>query len=172
MKITRINRVKTISTIIAATTLLPLSLMPGLLKASTATAEFVVSATVQESCSVSASNITFGNYTSSDLAATGGISVNCTPGTAFSVGINAGSWPGATVTTRKMTGSAPGSSLNYSISQDPNHTANWGNTPGAGGDTQTGTGSKSFTTYGLIPAGQTLMPGTYTDNPLLVTVTY
>ena len=53
------------------------------------------------------------------------ISLTCTTGTTWNVGLNAGNFPGATVTTRRMSG--PGnSSLLYSLYQNPARTAQLG----------------------------------------------
>ena len=74
--------------------------------------------------------------------------VTCTNTTPYNVGFNAGTAPGATVTTRKMTGPG-GALLAYALYQDAAHTINWGNTIGT--DTETGTGNGSgqtLTVYG------------------------
>ena len=55
--------------------------------------------------------------------------------------------------------------LNYVLTQDAAHAANWGNTPVT--DTPpsaNGTGSTvAITVYGQVAAGQYVAPGAYTD---------
>jgi spore coat protein U-like protein len=112
-------------------------------------------------CGISANNLNFGLYTGVQLSATTTISVGCTGGTAYNVGLNAGAGAGASITTRKMTG--PGATpLNYQMFRDSGYSANWGNT--AGSDTAGGTGNntiQTLTVYGLIPAGQHVAVGSY-----------
>ena len=68
----------------------------------TVTAQFSVTATIVKDCTVSATNLAFGNYTGAVNNSTSTVSVNCTSGTAYTVGLSAGLATGATVTTRKM----------------------------------------------------------------------
>jgi spore coat protein U-like protein len=98
-------------------------------KAATATTTFQVIANVQVTCLISATGLNFGDYTAPSLSAQSTITVGCTNTAQWNVGLNAGTAPGATVTTRQMTGPAP-FFLNYSLSSDPAHTINWGNTVG------------------------------------------
>jgi len=139
--------------------------------AATATNSLSVSATVQASCTVTASAMSFGNYTGSTATATSAVSVTCTNATPYNVGLSAGTASGATVSTRKMTGPAS-ALLSYSLFSDPSRTINWGQT--AGSDTVTGIGSgavQALTVYGQTPAGQFLTPGSYTDT-VTATITY
>ncbi len=139
--------------------------------AATATTTFQVTATVQATCLISATNLAFGTYTGVQVAQTSTISVTCTNSTTYNVGLNAGTAPGATVTTRKMTGPA-GALLGYALYQDAAHSINWGNTVGT--DTEAGTGNGSaqtLTVYGLLAAGQFVTPGAYVDT-ITATVTY
>src|SRR5260370_804253 len=124
------------------------------------------------SCSVSASGVAFGNYTATNIVnITGTVSVTCTSGTAYHVGLNAGLATGATVTNRSMTG--PSSALlGYKLFSNSGYTTNWGNTVGT--DTLAGTGSgalQALSVYGQVPAGQYVRPGSYTDT-ITATVTY
>lgn len=148
--------------------------VPQAAKAATASTTIAVSATVQASCTVSATALTFGSYnplSSTPLDATSTITVNCTTGTSYTVGLNAGGTSGATVTTRQMLQSA--NTLNYSLFRDSGHTNNWGNTPGT--DTPASviatTSAAATTVYGRIPALQNVPAGSYTDT-VQVTVNY
>lgn len=148
--------------------------VPHAAEAATASTTIAVSATVQASCTVSATPLAFGNYnplSSTPLDATSTITVNCTTGTSYTVGLNAGGTSGATVTTRQMLQSA--NALNYSLFRDSGHATNWGNTPGT--DTPASvvatTSAATTTVYGRIPALQNVPAGNYTDT-VQVTVNY
>jgi spore coat protein U-like protein len=139
--------------------------------AATATTTFQVTATVQATCLISATNLAFGTYTGVQVAQTSTISVTCTNTTTYNVGLNPGTAVGATVTTRKMTGPG-GALLAYAMYQDAGHTINWGQTVGT--DTEAGTGNGSaqtLTVYGLLTAGQYGTPGAYADT-ITATITY
>lgn len=135
--------------------------------AGTATGTFTVSATVAASCTVTANNLAFGSYTLAQIDATSTVTVTCTNGTTYSIGLGPGSFTGATVSTRRMSGpSATG--LSYFLYSDTGRTAVWGNTAGS---MVTGTGSgaaQTLTVYGRIPADQAAQIGTYSDT---ITVT-
>src|SRR5579884_2362970 len=104
--------------------------------ASTATATYSVSASVQATCLISGNSLGFGTYTGSLISATTTLSVTCTSSTGYNVGLNAGTASGATVTTRAMTGPG-GATLSYALYQDSGHGTNWGQTVGT--DTEAGT---------------------------------
>ena len=137
----------------------------------TVTSTFTVSATVQATCTISPGNLSFGTYATTADAANSTITVQCTNGTTYNVGLNAGQATGATVTTRSMAGPG-GAQLNYGLFSDPGHTTNWGNTIGT--DTVAGTGNgntQSLTVYGLVPASQFVAPGSYSDT-VTASITY
>lgn len=85
--------------------------------ANPATATFTVSATVLKTCSVSATNLGFNNYTPGGGAqiATSTIAVSCTKGTGFQVALNAGSTAGGTVAQRLMLQTAGTGTLQYNL---------------------------------------------------------
>lgn len=147
---------------------------PHAAQAATTTTTFAVTATVQPSCTVSATPLAFGSYnplSATPLDATSTITVNCTTGTSYTVGLNAGGTSGATVTTRQMLLST--NALNYTLYRDTGRTNNWGNTPGT--DTPAAalatTTAAALTVYGRIPALQNVPAGNYTDS-VTVTVNY
>ncbi len=112
-------------------------------------------------CTMSASNVVFGNYSGSIINVTGTVTVTCTSGTAYDVGLNAGASSGV-ITNRVMNG--PGSALSYSLFNNSARTTNWGNTSGSGWVAGTGTGSaQTLTVYAQLPANQYVTPGGYTD---------
>lgn len=146
----------------------------GPAQAATATTTFPVTATVLTACVVTATPLIFGNYdptSATPLDASSSIAVLCTLGTSFTVGLNAGTTSGATVTTRQMTNGSD--TLNYALYRETGRSNNWGNTPGT--DTPPATTAPllaaPFTVYGRIPAGQNVGFGAYTDT-VTVTVTY
>lgn len=142
----------------------------------TTTTTFGASATVTSTCTVSAANLSFGNVdplvnATTATAAQADITVTCTKGTTYDVGLDAGLATGATVTTRAMTSGA--NTLSYGLFSESTHTTNWGNTVNTDTVSGTGTGaSQILTVYGQIPSGQNTTPaGAYTDT-ITVTVTY
>jgi len=136
----------------------------------TSTSTFQVTATVANSCTVTATSLAFGNYTLAQLDGTPTITATCTNGTTYTIGLDAGTFSGATTSTRRMTGpSAAG--LSYSLFSDSGRTTNWGNATGSW-VSGTGTGAAQvLTVYGRIPANQTALIGSYTDT-VTVTVTF
>lgn len=145
----------------------------GQAEAATTTTTFQVQMTITASCIInSASTLNFGS--SGVIAAavnqTSTIQVQCTNTTPYSVGLNAGTATGATVTTRKMTAGA--NTISYALYSNAGMTTNWGQTVGT--DTVAGTGNgaaQSFTVYGQVPAQTTPAPAAYADT-ITVTVTY
>jgi spore coat protein U-like protein len=133
---------------------------------------FTVTATVQPVCTISATNLAFGNYAQKQLDGQSQVSLTCANGTAWNVGLNQGTFSGATVTTRRMSGPG-GAALSYSLYQNSTRTTNWGNTVGTDTVSGTGTGSaQSLNVYGRIPASQpSVVPGNYADT-ITATVTY
>lgn len=127
-------------------------------------------------CSVSTTAVGFGNVnvlSGTNADATGGLSVTCTNGTAWTATADAGAGTGATLATRKM---ASGTNLlNYALYTDSARSVVWGDAA----DTTTakisgtGTGSaQASTIYARVPSGQTSAPaGSYADT-VTVTVTY
>lgn len=141
--------------------------------AQTATTTFQVRVTIQASCTVgSATNMDFGNQgvLASNIDQTSTFSVTCANGTPFNIGLDAGTFGGATVTTRRM--SLAGTPVSYSLFRDAGRTSNWGNTVGTDTLASTGTGSaQAFTIYGRIPPQTTPGAGNYADT-VTITVTY
>ena len=142
--------------------------------AATASANLGVSATVTSDCSVSTSAVAFGNVdvtTGDAVDATGGLSVTCTNGTAWSASADAGAGSGATLAVRKMTSGTD--LLSYALYVDSGRTSAWGD--GAATATIDGTGNgslQSSTVYGRVFGGQnSSVVGSYADT-VAVTVTY
>jgi spore coat protein U-like protein len=142
--------------------------------AATATGSFTVQITIQASCVfVSATTLTFtavGVIAANDDASTT-LSVQCTNTTPYNIGLSAGLGTGATVASRKMTGTG-GALVNYTLYSDTNRTTVWGQTVGTDTVSASGSGAaQSYTVYGRVPVQTTPAPGAYTDT-ITVTVTY
>ena len=141
--------------------------------AATATTTIAVTATVVNTCLVTATPLNFGVYASnanSDTTST--IAVTCTGANTYSLDLNAGTGAAATTTTRVMTGTPTGT-LNYKVFSDTTRTTNWGT--GAGnnvtGSTTGVADPKTHTAFGRVSSGQAPDAGTYADT-ITVTLTY
>jgi spore coat protein U-like protein len=141
------------------------------INAATVGTTLAVSATVQATCTVAASpSLAFGTYipTAASTANTT-ISVTCTNGTPYDIGLDKGA-NGSSVTARQMKNGT--ATLNYSLTRDSAGTLNFGQTVGTDTVHGTATGVAIATTvYGQIASGQYAIPGSYTDT-VNVTVTY
>jgi spore coat protein U-like protein len=117
------------------------------------------------SCTAYASGIVFAVYSGLRVDVTGTITVTCTSGTAYHIGLNAGNTPGATITNRQMFGGEGGqNSLGYQLFNDAARTINWGDSSGTNWVTGTGSGSaQQYTIYARIPANESAPQGSYTD---------
>ena len=144
--------------------------LPGF--AATTTGNLPVNATVAAACIFgNITSVNFGNYTGAVNNATGGIEVNCTNGTTYNISLGPGTFSGATVTTRRMTGT-PSGNLAYALYRDAARTQNWGQTIGTDTVAGTGTGAiQPYTVYGQVAAGLTPVAGSYNDT-VLITITY
>jgi spore coat protein U-like protein len=165
------------STKIAICLVLPLSGAMFAQAAMSATTGTVVpvSATVIDSCTVSAAPLAFGNYnglSATSLDATATIAPFCTNGTPYTVALDVGLGAGATLAARNLTG-PDSATLTYGIFTDATYTNVWGDgTGGTGVGSGTGNGApQSLTMYARIPALQTSTVGMYSDQ-LTVTLSY
>ena len=140
-------------------------------QAAVTTSNFNVTATVVASCQIATTDMAFGNYSGVQLDGQSTVTATCTNTTPYTIGLSAGTFAGATVTTRRMTG--PGAAgLPYSLFREAGRTTNWGVTVGT--DTVAGTGNgaaQPLSVFGRIPAGQFASPGSYSDT-ILATLTY
>lgn len=120
--------------------------------------EMRVTATVAKFCSANASPLTFGHYVYDELGARINVTVQCTAGTEYYIGVNqpAGG--------RSLVG--PGNqNLRYVLYQDAGRTRMLGNSVGQNTIYGVGTGTVDvITIYGLIDGEQSATPGYYTDN--------
>jgi len=131
----------------------------------------VATAPARPGCSVSASEMNFGVYAVAALRTNATITVNCTSSATWTLALNAGTYPGATTTTRMMTGPS-GGGLAYGLFTANTYTNNWGSSVGVDTKAGTGTGSpQAVTVYGQVNANQQVNPGSYSDT-IIATITY
>ena len=141
--------------------------------ATLATGSLAVTAQVTVSCTVSTSDIAFGEYLYSAAASasdtSGLITSNCTAGSGGIIKLSDGA--NATDGVRRMVHFSDNTKfLRYGVSNVASGGAKWNDTTGVG---YSGTGAEvNSIAYGQIEAGQSdAIVGTYTDT-LVVTVTY
>ena len=151
-----------------------LALMGGVAYAATATSTFGVDVTIVAQCLInSASTLSFGSsqgVLSANVDQTSTIVVQCTDTTTYDIGLDEGAGAGASVATRKLTGS--GGTINYRLYSNAGRTTVWGKTVSTDTVSATGNGAaQSYTVYGRIPAQTTPAPATYSDT-ITITVTY
>lgn len=142
-------------------------------QAATATTTFNVTATVLASCSVTAENLSFGDYTPSNtspLLASSDIDVTCTNGTDYTVSLDGGSVAND-VTARQMSDGTH--ALNYELFTSSAYSAPWGDGTGSTiAVAGTGDGAaQALTVHGRIPAQQYVTDSQYADQ-ITVTVGY
>jgi spore coat protein U-like protein len=135
---------------------------------------FQVDALVPPYCEVEADDLDFGNA----AALTRNIDINsqlrvlCSRGTAYEITLDAGTAPGATVDTRRMTRTTvPQRTISYQLYRDRARTRVWGMTTG---QSQSGRGNgrpRPHTVYGRVPVQPAPISGIYHDT-IVVTVTY
>ncbi|MDN3556609.1 Csu type fimbrial protein [Halomonas maura] len=139
----------------------------------TSTTTFLVSATVNDTCEIAATDLAFGTYdpnAADDMDGTSTVTATCTSGTNYDIGLDTGQNTPST-TTRAMSDGVT-NTLDYELYSDSARTTVWGNT--VGDDTLNVTsagGAENHTVYGQIPAGQFEPAGSYSDT-INVTVTY
>lgn len=130
------------------------------------------------SCSVSATNVSFGVYdplAPSGLSSTGSVTATCIAVLATPITIALSTGSSGSYAARRMQSGA--NSMNYNLYLDAAHSQIWGD--GTGGsvvDNVTitpvlGTGQVTVTVYGLVAAAQDVSPGSYSDT-ITVTVSY
>lgn len=149
--------------------------------ASPQSATFTVTATVIKGCTVSATNIAFGNYdptSATAVTAQGAVTAKCTKGSVVAValdqGLNAASGSTAATPARQMKDSS-GDLLAYHIYTTSGGSTEWGNTSASEPATQTSTSAATaltFTTYGSLPAGQDVPAATSYTDTVTATLTF
>ncbi len=150
--------------------------------AATTDDSFQVTLEIEAACSLTASDLDFGvnsGSISANIDATTSLTANCTNGAVYSIGLNNGLGIGATAGSRKMTNSADGSVVNYSLYTDAGRANVWDNNcsvlPGVEVTCVNGTGNgagQTITVYGRVPSGQSnVTVGSYVDT-IVATLTF
>lgn len=136
---------------------------------------FTTRATVAPNCTVSATNIDFGQHgiIGQSFDSTGVITTTCTKSANYNLSLDAGTGAGATMALRRMTRSGGSETMAYALYRDAGRTQVWGDgTGGSNSVANTGTGLVQTTTiYGSVPAQNAPKPGSYADT-ITVTVTF
>lgn len=142
--------------------------------AATATANINVRLDILSECLINAvPDLNFGSngVLATNVDATTTVTVQCTNGTPYTVGLSAGAGAGATVSARLLTGPAA-QTVTYGLYRDASHTQVWGVTIGVNTVAGTGNGAaQNLTVYGRVAPQTTPGAGTYTDI-VTATVTY
>jgi len=161
---------------ILSATLAACVMTAGVAQAGTTTTTFAVTATVNSTCSTTATALAFPAYTPGGGAViqSSTVSVKCTKNTPYTVLLNGG--VGGTVAQRLM--SAGANTLQYQLYTTAALASVWGDGTGSS-VTQAGTGSgvataNTLTVFGQVPDNafnQAVVPAAYTDT-ITVTVSY
>jgi len=141
----------------------------------TTTTKISVGATLVDQCLISATSLTFQPYTPGGGAVTGTstVTLRCTNGAIYAVGLSAGSTAGATMSQRLLASAS--NTLQYNLYTSNAHTTVWGD--GSSGSAVVAGYSSGFATpialtvYGQVPdsaANKTAPPGTYSDTIVVV----
>lgn len=137
----------------------------GSARAQTATATIAVTATVIPSCTIAAAPVAFGNYdpvvtnAAAALNASGSVTVACTRGTIYSVGLGAGN---STSGSRAMQHATLADELPYQLYQDAARTTVWTDAAMISA-TATSTVAVPYAVYGSIAGGLDVPTGAYAD---------
>lgn len=141
--------------------------------AAVVTANLTVKLTISSSCTITTpADLDFGNTSSiaTDVPQTSTFTVTCSLTTPFWVGLGSGQ-NSASVTARKMKRTAGTELVDYSLTTDPSHVTNWGDTQATGVSGVGTAAPEIMTIYGIVPGQTTPVPGNYTD-VVTVTLTY
>lgn len=180
MKSQSINRVTNRIPRMATVLLLGLGAWSANSVAGTATDNLAVSASVTANCTISTGALTFGSYDpivtnkAANLDGTGSVSVTCTNGADWKIGLGQGSNAdtGSTDAAPLRQMSDGGSSLlSYALYSDAGRSVVWGNTDATDVD-GTGDGTaQANTVYAEIASDQNVIEGSYSDT-VVATVTF
>ncbi len=141
----------------------------------TTTTTMSVGATLVDQCLISATALTFQPYVPGGGAVTGTsrVSLRCTNGAIYAVGLSAGSTSGTTMSQRLLASGT--NTLQYNLYTSNAYNAVWGD--GSGGSSVVAGYSSGFATpialtvYGQVPdsaANKTAPAGTYSDTIIVV----
>lgn len=140
--------------------------------AATDTATFNVTATVNDSCTVTATDLEFGVYDPNavDLDVTSTITATCTEGASYAIGLDTGGNGASASSTTRAMDDGSGVYLEYELYSDASRNNIWDETTTVDNPSATG-GDNPETVYGQIPAGQYVAAADYSDT-INVTINY
>ena len=139
-----------------------------------ARAPFTVSAINNNSCNISATPMSFGTRTDLNSAqiASNQISITCTNGVKYNVGLSNGTNGGTSPIKRFLSNAGSGQKISYGIYQNAGLNQPWGSTAGADMIAGTATGlTQVYNAYGQIPVQATPPGGSYADT-VVITLNY
>ncbi|BBI99209.1 biofilm synthesis protein [Ferrigenium kumadai] len=129
---------------------------------------FLVTASIAGTCSAAtATELAFGNYDGGQNDRTSTITVTCSTGTSYEIGLNDGANYNAP--NRRMKHGAA-DYLNYELYSDAGRTTRWGNDDSGDVHMISDGTAQNIDVYGRMPAGQNGPIGSYADT-ITVTVT-
>lgn len=141
--------------------------------AATASDTFEVTASVAAACQVDADDLGFGAYeplSGAPKDSTTTVTVTCTNGTDYTIGMSEGLGAGASIASRRMTSGTD--QLTYTLYRNAGYSQLWGDTIDVDTLADTGTGAaQPHTVYGRIDQSQAAPAGNYSDT-ITVTVTF
>lgn len=133
--------------------------------AGNATGSINVGLTVTDDCTIATNDIDFGStgIVESNIDTSADITIECTKGTAYAIGLDGGS-TGNNTAARKMTAGGA-DTVNYQLYSNAGYSTVWGNTVGADTvDSAAATGgNETHTIYARVPSHQNVPIGTYAD---------
>lgn len=134
------------------------------------TAQMAVTGTVTPTCTISAGNLNFGNYTNATVDATTTLTANCTNATTYQIGADLGQH--SRFNNRFMAGPTS-SGLQYHLYTSSSRTQELGTTSGTNEIPGTGIGAaQAIPVYGRVNGNHPeVAPGVYNDL-VTVTITY
>lgn len=139
-----------------------------------ARAPFTVSAINNNSCNISATPMSFGTRTDLNSAqiASNQISITCTNGVKYNVGLSNGTNGGTSPVNRFLSNAGSGQKISYGIYQNAGLNQAWGSTAGTNMIAGTATGlTQVYNAYGQIPVQATPAGGSYADT-VVITLNY
>jgi spore coat protein U-like protein len=137
-------------------------------------AAFTFTASVTSSCSVTATNLSFGatvGLLTTPVTSQNTVNVLCTATTPYTLGLGPGLY-GTTPSARQMANGA--NRVTYAIYKDAGWSQVWGDLAAGASTVQSATGTggnQAFTGYGKVPAQITPAQGSYSDT-VVATATY
>jgi len=141
--------------------------------ATTTTAQFQVTATVANTCTISGATLAFGAYSGALVTGTSNLTVKCSNFALYSIALDKGQGSGGSFATRYMTNGT--STLGYQLCTASGCGTGtiWGD-GSTGSSTVAGTGTganQTIAVYGQIPASENSISGNYSDT-ITATITY